>query len=154
MDVSTPTAARILRISRLHAHRMLLGLGCVPRTLSDGRRRWGVRHLLAVLTTSALIGRGVRGTEAEAVGRAIASIASDEMCEAAIADGRSWVMLVGHQAMPELLFRANVEKSAKAHAEQLSAAGLQITAIDIAPLYVDLRAAVTAATEGVRDASE
>lgn len=158
--VSTAIASRVLRVSKMHTHRLFARLGFRPTSLKGGKgaysHRWGVRHLLGVMTTVALMKTGVPNDHAEGVGRTIGAESSDEQVEAAILDGRHYVLIVGRQPLPRLVSADAIRATEAEYADTVREYGLSISALDIRPLYDDLLAAVTAATqerEGVSDAT-
>lgn len=147
MHIDTADVARVFRFTVRHAHSVLGALGCRPihRSGKGGVRFvWSGRDVLGALTCAALVRRGVSVPEAEAVGRVIVTLPSDEQLEAVLDSGRSWVMCIGDSPMPELLFIENVRRVARERAETLTAHGLSLTALDVAPLYAALRDTLTA----------
>jgi hypothetical protein len=90
--------------------------------------------------------QGVAPASVEAVARRIAS-ASDEQLTACIANGRSWLALVGPHCVPRLLDRANVDRMTRERGDALREIGLSVSGTDVGPLWTELQRAATAAAE-------
>lgn len=144
MEIDVKTAARVLGLGKTQAEKVLLAIS-TPRKLGRGGKRWwSGRHLFAALLVGAVRKCRVHPEAAEALGKAISAEPSDEQLEAALADGRSLVAIIGPNCYPGLLFPQNVEQMQRERGPVLAALGLEVRSLETRELWDDLSAKLRA----------
>lgn len=133
--IDTATASRLCDVSISYYLRCLQSLGI--RARKGKRSLWGRRHVLAVMLIPVMHRQKVSSESAVALARRIVS-GSDEQLEAALLEGRSWVVMAGANAMPELLPFGAIEHISRERADALAQLGLALTGVDLAELWSDI----------------
>ena len=142
MRVASETAARLCGVSLSYALRLAKVLEFRLDRGKGRQRYFGARHVVGLLVLPVLGRAGVSEEATAAVANMLANESSDELLEAKFADGRSWLLALGTNVLPELVSISQVRASARKHADSLKAVSLQFIAIDLAPLFNDVRLAV------------
>ncbi len=145
MRIASETVARICGVSLSYALRLAKALRFRLDRGKGRQRYFGARHVIGLMVLPVLGRAGVSEDGVAGVANMLGGLPSDELFEARMADGRSWILALGTQALPELLTLDQVRASAHEHADTLAAARLQFVAVDLKPLLADLRVAVEAA---------
>lgn len=150
MRITTARGAEVCGVSTITFQRVMKSAGVRPvgkiRSQGLGHQLWGVRHVYAAFVLGALTRLNADRTSALQLVRGLDRL-SDEQLEAAIDHGRHYVMLAGRLVAPDLFFAENITEATDARAAALRSMGLDITAVDVRPLWDDMRAKLANASE-------
>ncbi len=145
MQIDSKTAARMCNVGpsgfcHLTGLCRFNSIGRRKNTAGAPSKLWSGVQVSCLLALPVLLRRGVSERVALDWAERLSESMSDEVMEAAIADGRKWLMLVGSGMCRDLLPRESAEHAVRQRAKQLAGLGIVPELLDFGQLWNDVAA--------------